>query len=63
MTRKYKRNQMVWLKIGDRPAINIKVVDKVDNDHYLLDWGGCGFNSILNTVRIPFKSLSLKPQK
>lgn len=53
---------MVWLKIGDRPAMNIRIVKRLEGDRYRLDWGQCGFNSILNTVSIPAKSLSAEPK-
>jgi hypothetical protein len=52
---------IVWLKIGDRPPMKTRVLECLAGDLYLLDWGSCGFNAILNTVRIPGKSLHSEP--
>jgi hypothetical protein len=51
----------VWLKIGERPPIKMMIVECLGDDLYFLDWGSCGFNAILNTVRIPGKSLRSEP--
>lgn len=58
MKQVYEENGVVVVKIGERPPMNIRVLKRLDGDFYLLDWGACGFNSLLNTVRIPAASIS-----
>lgn len=53
----YEENSVVVIKIGERPPMNIKVLKRLEGNLYLLDWGSCGFNSLLNTVRIPVTSI------
>jgi len=53
----YEENGAVMVKIGERPPMTIRVLKRLDGDFYLLDWGACGFNSLLNTVRIPVDSI------
>lgn len=58
---KHSKGDFVWLKIGSRPPMRIMIIETLNDDFYLLDWGSCGFNSLLNTVRIPGKSLRTEP--
>jgi hypothetical protein len=60
MGAKHSAGDFVWLKIGGRPPIKMMIVECLEGDMYFLDWGSCGFNAILNTVRIPGKSLMLE---
>lgn len=58
MSQVYEKDSLVVIKIGQRPPLKIRVLERLDGDFYLLDWSECGFNSLLNTVRIPATSLS-----
>lgn len=58
---KHNKGDFVWLKIGIRPPMKIMVINALNDDFYLLDWGSCGFNAILNTVKICGKSLRTRP--
>lgn len=53
----FEQGQMVWIRIGVRPPLNIRIVEVLDDGFYRLDWGSCGFNALLNTVRIPASSI------
>jgi hypothetical protein len=45
----------------ERDPFQIRVIEQVpDRPFYKLDWGSCGFNSILNTVRITEQALAAK---
>jgi hypothetical protein len=60
MGKKHRVGDFVWLRIGSRPPMKIMVVERLKDDFYLLDWGSCGFNALLNTVKISGKSLMLE---
>jgi hypothetical protein len=60
MGTKHRVGDFVWLRIGERPPMKIMIVECLKDDFYFLDWGSCGFNAILNTVKIPGKSLLLE---
>ena len=62
MGKNHRAGDFVWIKIGERPPMEIRVIERTKDDRYLLDWGSCGFNSLLNTVRIPSSSLRGAPQ-
>ena len=52
MNHKFNVGETVKLVIKSRD-VYINVIEKIDGrTQYKLDWGGCGFNSILNTVGI-----------
>lgn len=51
MTYKFNVGDFVWLRLKSREQFRIKVLERT-NGRYRLDWGSCGFNPILNTVRI-----------
>lgn len=56
MAHKYKVGDTVTLKIGERPLLHIKVIEKVmraKKPHYLLNWAAAGYHELLNTVAIP----------
>jgi hypothetical protein len=61
MGTKFKAGDLVWMRIGERPPVRIRVLGVADNGLYLLDWSSCGFNALLNTVRISGRRLSLEP--
>lgn len=58
---KHNKGDFVWLKIGRRPPLKIMILDTAGCGMYFLDWGSCGFNPLLNTVRISGNSLRKKP--
>ena len=56
MMHKFKKGDLVLVKIGER-KVEMRVVDLIEGLLYKLDWTLCGYNPLLNTVRIPEKSL------
>jgi hypothetical protein len=63
MSAQFEAGQTVWLKIGTRPLVGVKVLEKLDGDMYRLDWAPSGFNPLLNSVRIPAKSIFTEPKE
>lgn len=58
MTHKFSEGQTVFVKIGNRLLLEMVVLECLEGLMYRLDWSGSGFNSLLNAVRIPEKSIS-----
>jgi len=54
MSHKFEVGETVLLvALKERGPMEIKIIEKIEGKpFYKLDWGGCGFNSILNTVGI-----------
>jgi hypothetical protein len=53
MNHKFNVGETVKLVSIKSRDVYIKVIEKIEGKpHYKLDWGSCGFNSILNTVSI-----------
>lgn len=63
MNNQFDVGQTVWLKIGARPPVGVKILEKLDGGMYLLDWSASGFNPLLNSVRIPAKSIFAEPNE
>ena len=59
MMHKFKKDDLVLVKMGER-KLEMRVIDLADGLFYRLDWTLCGYNSLLNTVKIPEKSLIKK---
>jgi hypothetical protein len=59
-TYKYRVGQVVTLKIGERPLLHLKVLERADRrgPHYKLDWGSCGYHELLNTIAVPERVLN-----
>jgi hypothetical protein len=54
---KFKPDDIVLLKLKDRP-MKIRILERVEGrPFYKLDWGSCGFNKILNTVAVSEEAL------
>jgi len=61
VSHKFNEGQVVFVKIGDRPLVEMVVLERLEGLLYRLDWSHSGFNSLLNSVRIPEKSICEKP--
>ena len=55
---KFKKGQIVLVKM-DKRELKTKIIGLVeDRLFYFIDWENCGYNKILNTVKISEKALS-----
>jgi hypothetical protein len=57
---KFKKDDLVVMILSSRGPIRMRVLElvrKKDAPFYKLDWGSCGFDSILNTVSIAEKAV------
>jgi hypothetical protein len=57
---KFKKGDFVVMRLSSRGPMRMRVLELVrkKNDlFYKLDWGSCGFDSILNTVSIAEKAV------
>lgn len=55
---KFRKNDVVWVKLRTRPPFQIKVLEKVEGrPFYRLDWGSCGFDPLMNSVKISERAL------
>ncbi len=61
MNHKFQRGKIVFVRIGSRPPLEMVVIECLEGLMYRLDWSRSGFDSLLNTVRVPEKSISGSP--
>jgi hypothetical protein len=57
---KFKKGDFVVIRLSSQGPVRMRVLElvrKKDAPFYKLDWGSCGFNSILNTISIAEKAV------
>jgi len=59
----YSEGQTVWVKIGERSPMQMRVLEKLAGGMYRLDWTLSGFSEVLNTVKVSGSSMSSEPQE
>lgn len=65
MNNKFNVGDTVLVQIGNRPTLNLKVLNIVmreEKAHYYLDWAGAGWHHLLSTVAIPESTIK-NPQE